>query len=193
MDGRTQNNIRRPVAGRDGLMFLMRKSAHLTRGLHDWCEAIPPQYRTKVVEVGSWAGESALIFAEYFCEVICVDDWKIDLPFEKYGCTIEDVYQAFLQNTKDRLNIWWRRQPSFDAAKTFDDYSLPAVYVDAQHTYEHVSVDIAAWLPKIQKGGYIGGHDYSDNFPGVQRAVAELLLDRPVQTFKDTSWLVRVD
>lgn len=52
---------------------------------------------------------------------------------------------------------------SLDAAKCFKDTSLDFVYIDANHRYEYVVADIAAWLPKIRSGGIISGHDYNQS------------------------------
>lgn len=61
------------------------------------------------------------------------------------------------------------------AADLFPDGSLAMVFLDAGHDYESVKADIAAWLPKVRPGGWLGGDDYCDVWPGVKRAVAELL------------------
>jgi predicted O-methyltransferase YrrM len=51
---------------------------------------------------------------------------------------------------------------STDVAKTIPDGSLDFVFIDANHTYEFVVADIAAWDPKVRKGGIIYGHDFRD-------------------------------
>jgi len=55
----------------------------------------------------------------------------------------------------------------------FDDGSLFFVFIDGSHHYEDVAADLAAWEPKIRKGGLFAGHDHTESFPGVQRAVRE--------------------
>lgn len=67
---------------------------------------------------------------------------------------------------------------STEVARSVPDGSLDMVFLDADHSYEGVRDDIAAWLPKVRKGGWIGGHDYENNepaydFSGVKRAVDE--------------------
>jgi predicted O-methyltransferase YrrM len=49
---------------------------------------------------------------------------------------------------------------SVDAAKDFEDGSLDAVYIDANHADPYVTQDIEAWAPKVRKGGIVSGHDY---------------------------------
>ena len=48
------------------------------------------------------------------------------------------------------------------------------VFIDANHSYDHVRADIGAWRKKIKPTGFISGHDYNHpRFPGVKTAVKE--------------------
>lgn len=51
---------------------------------------------------------------------------------------------------------------SLEAAKQFANQSFDWIYLDALHTYEAVSADLAAWYPKLRHGGLFSGDDYSD-------------------------------
>lgn len=62
---------------------------------------------------------------------------------------------------------------SWDAANRFADGTVDAVYIDADHARESVARDIAAWWPKLKRGGIMAGHDFSEEFPGVVAAVIE--------------------
>lgn len=84
---------------------------------------------------------------------------------------------------------------SADVARTVPDASLDMVFLDADHSYEGVRDDIAAWLPKVRAGGWIGGHDYDNpapgyNFSGVERAVHEAFGE--VETDDNFTWFTRV-
>lgn len=66
------------------------------------------------------------------------------------------------------------RMDTAKAAEAFPDGHFDFVFLDADHTYEGVSRDIEAWLPKIRPGGMMLGHDFNlKDFPGVVRAVDE--------------------
>jgi len=61
------------------------------------------------------------------------------------------------------------------AALQIDDASLDFIFVDADHSYESVTADLLAWMPKVRKGGWIIGHDI--NWPSVKQAADELVPD----------------
>jgi hypothetical protein len=57
---------------------------------------------------------------------------------------------------------------------SLEDNYLDFVYIDAQHTYEDVSLELQLADKKVKKQGFITGHDYHESaYPGVVRAVAE--------------------
>lgn len=72
---------------------------------------------------------------------------------------------------------------SFDRAKDFEDESIDFCFIDANHTYEFVKRDIAAYLPKMKKGGIMAGHDYNLSHPGVIQAVNEAFSDHVNRDF----------
>jgi predicted O-methyltransferase YrrM len=83
----------------------------------------------------------------------------------------------FKENMGER-NYKSIKATSKTASKKFADESLDVVFIDLTHTYEAVKEDIALWLPKVKKGGILGGDDYHENWPGVIQAVDELLYGR---------------
>ena len=48
--------------------------------------------------------------------------------------------------------------------------------------------DISLWLPKVKRGGILSGHDYEDSWPGVVKAVDEML---PTRTIMENCWIFR--
>src|SRR6266481_2167623 len=65
------------------------------------------------------------------------------------------------------------KSESANYAKNVPDHSLDFVFIDGDHLYESVKLDIVSWLPKIRPGGVICGHDI--DMPGVRRAVDEMV------------------
>lgn len=65
------------------------------------------------------------------------------------------LLQGFSENMADKL----------------EDNSVDFVYLDADHSYDMVMLDIIKWGRKIKKGGIISGHDYYyDNDTSLRRA-----------------------
>lgn len=71
-------------------------------------------------------------------------------------------------------DVYLIRADSVRAAELFAAGSLWAVMIDADHSEEAVSKDIAAWQAKVTPGGLLGGDDVW-SFPGVRGAVGRLL------------------
>lgn len=53
------------------------------------------------------------------------------------------------------------------------------IFIDGDHTYQGVKKDIEALRDAVVPGGYVCFHDYSASFPGVVKAVDELILNSP--------------
>lgn len=62
---------------------------------------------------------------------------------------------------------------SWNVANYIEDNSVDFISIDACHTYECVKKDIAAYWPKLKKGGLITFHDYEATEYGVKQAVLE--------------------
>jgi hypothetical protein len=65
---------------------------------------------------------------------------------------------------------------SVTASSFFADGSIDWVHLDARHDREHVRADIAAWLPKVKRDGWLSGDDYDEaKWPEVVSTVQEVL------------------
>lgn len=145
-----------------------------------------------MVEVGSYAGESASIFCSTgkVKSLTCIDPWKSgydekDIASssdftqveEEFGKVI-DKYPTIIRKFKGVLADFVDRSP---------DFRPDLVYIDACHTYEGCKEDIANALklnPKV-----ISGHDYCEGWRGVKKAVDEQF-GHPDRVFGDGSWMV---
>ena len=74
-----------------------------------------------------------------------------------------------------------------EASAMVPDGSLDFVFIDADHSAEAVELDIKHWKPKVRKGGWLGGHDYNNKFPGVVQAVQKAF-GKKVQTWPGSIW-----
>jgi len=147
-------------------------------------------HRGRVVELGSYCGRSAIFLAGSLSgtnadQLICVDTFagspehqlgqpKFDQRFYLDGRV--DTFDAFQGTCKaagllDRADAW--RMTTLDAAKAFDG-DVSVLFVDADHAYDAVSADLAAWLPQMVSGGIVILHDVG-RWEGPTRAAADLL------------------
>ena len=101
---------------------------------------------------------------------------------------MERRYRGVLRRFRKEIDagvVVVHRGMSWDVAESFDDDSLDWVYIDADHSYESVRRDLAAYLPKVKAGGLITGDDYFRGQgwwgDGVVRAVDELIAAQPME------------
>ena len=85
----------------------------------------------------------------------------------------EAKYQKALAKLSNMDNVEMVRKTSAEAVTMFEDGALDFVYIDAAHDYDNVIHDISVWSEKVRSGGIVSGHDYSNQEPGVIKAVNE--------------------
>lgn len=165
----------------------MRGKDRMAKGLQDLIAHLPPGPLV-MAEIGSYAGESAAIFATSgkFSEILCVDSWASVVGS---GIATADAESHFDEVAKRFPIIRKRKAKSVDAARHVPDQSLDVVYIDGKHDYQSVRADLKAWAPKVKPGGWMCGHDYSERTPGVMRAVRKAF-KKPFTVFADDSWAV---
>jgi hypothetical protein len=180
---------------------LMRDEARMgptiRKGLEAMCYrlhvALGPGSKV-MYEIGSYAGESAEIFARFFAEVHCVDPWS-DLAY--FGVEMsEEVEREFDRRVGPFGNVFKHRGTSAQWVPQVADLSLDFVYIDALHDYHSVLQDIGGWWPKVKVGGWIGGHDYvpqNIEWSRVMEAVDKFFGGSLPEVFPDSSWLIRKD
>jgi glucosyl-dolichyl phosphate glucuronosyltransferase len=135
-----------------------------------------------VVEIGSYIGGSTSCLAVGLAEtknvgkVYAVDTWLNDAVSEKQ----RDTYTEFLENTRS-LHQWITPLRGFskDIAEQFDD-SIDLLFVDGDHSYEGVSTDLEAWLPKVKDGGIVVFHDYNWS-EDIKQAIREFIVPLQIE------------
>jgi predicted O-methyltransferase YrrM len=176
------------------LSCLSCRDEKYTRGLLDLINDLNIKI-TKMVEIGSYQGESTVLFAENlkFLDVLyAVDPWENGYAT---GDSCSDDYPMGV--VEHNFDLRSKKYPQIKKQKNFseifvnsiDDLSLDFVYIDGNHSYESCKKDIEIWLPKVKKGGIIAGHDYlAACFMGVVNAVNEKF-GSPDKVYDDTSWI----
>lgn len=175
------------------VFFSDNGDSNFTVGLHDLIQQhVKPHFI--MAEIGSFAGVSSALFANYVDKIHCVDIWNqyVDSGNSSTLLITQDQLKTAEENF-DRVvseypNIVKIKKTSIDAAKNFADGSLDMIYIDSAHDFKTVNEDIQSWLPKVKIGGIVSGHDI--RIEGVKSAVNRNLGGRKLYTYKDTSWLV---
>jgi len=144
------------------------------------------------VEIGSLIGRSSVVIANEArwnrSKLYCIDVWdsgkwddvakEIGAAASKYPARPANVYKQFCENINkhglsDTVEAMIER--SDVAIKT---WALPIrfIFIDVCHEYSFVKND-AMWGKFLAVGGIIVFHDYHSSWPGVVRAVNEVLLN----------------
>lgn len=155
----------------------------------------------KFVEVGSWLGKSSSYMAVEIANskkdisFYCVDTWQGSEEHSSNDLIVKnELYNSFLKNILPVQNyINPIRLSSREASEKFENESLDFIFIDAGHSYEDVSEDLKCWFPKLKKGGYFAGHDYSPAWPGVIKAVNEWALQNNfiISLVEESCWLMK--
>jgi predicted O-methyltransferase YrrM len=170
------------------------RDATSTEGLLDLIKELGDNSNKTMIEIGSFVGESTVLFAQSFKEVIAVDPFMEgydDKDPTSYLFEFNNVHQTYLDRTGDHQNIKTIVSTSDDAVSKLDGLKYDFIYLDGLHTYEGVKNDIINYLPLVKDGGVIGGHDYTnqhEHLVGVYKAVNEMF-GAPDKVFKDNSWI----
>jgi predicted O-methyltransferase YrrM len=150
-------------------------------GIHGWMTqdelewlAEQASQRSTIAEIGSYRGRSTRALAENTAgTIIAIDTWdgSSDFTPEQRAGLFED----FQRNMAGLDNVRPLRMTSLEASESLGDRQFDMIFIDAEHDYDNVKADIQAWLPRLKPGGLLCGHDYIDCYPGVLRAVGELV------------------
>lgn len=167
----------------------MRNSGNM-RGLLDLASEFPEN--TIMAEIGSYAGESTLLFFKSgkVKQLFAIDPWKGGY---NYATSPEVSDFVLVENAFDErikgMNVVKLKMTMQEALELLPE--LDVIYIDGNHAYEYVVSDIKLSLQKIKKSGIICGHDYNDVSAGVVCAVNEMF-GKPDKIFSDSSWMVKL-
>jgi len=128
-----------------------------------------------ICEVGSWKGRSThALLSGCKGTVTAVDHFQgsADEKDKTHNDHETDkIYLDFTANTQKFNNLKVNKTDSLTAAKDYKDKEFDMVFIDAGHTHDEVVKDIRAWKSKAKV--LLCGHDYSDVWAGVKKAVDE--------------------
>jgi predicted O-methyltransferase YrrM len=148
----------------------------------------------KILEIGSWAGASAVTWASAIQkynkglgQVFCVDPWESvkTSPANQEGWDLhmdnllknDFIYQMFIHNIQYSgcsSIVTALRGYSKDIIPNFAHNSFDIIYIDAGHDYESVKNDIKNSKPNLIINGILCGDDFELEFSKVDNE--ELLI-----------------
>ncbi len=117
----------------------------------------------RCVELGTWRGASAIAMARVLRKwggrLICIDTFAAgpDGPPVMLDECVANLRRA---GVSDVVDVIVGR--SAEVGSAWADGPVAFCYVDADHTFESVTADLAAWWPRVRLGGIIAGDDYQN-------------------------------
>lgn len=132
---------------------------------------------TRTAEIGVYYGSGSIGLREVYPESVLylIDPWSRCYG-EKGGNVWSDdcdkAYSHVCNTFKNDKKVNIMKMLSSEASSKILEIDL--VFIDGDHSYEHVLEDIKLWYPKIKRG-LIAGHDYArhGDVLGIRRAVVE--------------------
>lgn len=97
------------------------------------------------------------------CHLTCIDPWG-EYPFSHRTPQSQDSNRVATQQRlaefveQGRCHI--RQAYSMDVVDGYDDESLDFVFIDGDHTFDAVCMDIIKWSRKVRPNGIVACHDY---------------------------------
>jgi hypothetical protein len=111
-------------------------------------------------EIGVFEGR----FSEYICksnpdvELYCVDSW---INYDDYLINGMEDAERKARERLTGFNCHFLHMTSMEALPLIQDQSLDFVYIDGNHEFPYVAMDVAFWSKKVRSGGLVSGHDFS--------------------------------
>lgn len=171
----------------DDVYKIVEESSHETafnkeeaKALFDLLYSIP--YKSTIVEIGVQFGRSSSVIAEVQkdqkFDFYAVDSWA-DVESRK-------AKEHFLnQVVKHGWDLHQYSLDSIEFSKIFD-HRIDLLHIDGDHSYQGVTADAYAWVPKVKTGGYICFDDYEhEGLPDVTRAINDFMDKRDDIKFID--------
>lgn len=124
------------------------------------------------VEIGVESGGNAASILESLnvVRLYLIDSWE-----GKFAPLFETVKDRF----KGDERVVILKNSSVEGSKKIAEL-LDFVYIDGDHSCEAVKQDIGVWSEKVKVGGFVCGHDYTERWLGIRKAVLEYCSERGI-------------
>ncbi len=122
------------------------------------------------VEVGTQNGRSAYSAATMLPKGVKM--FAVDITDASTGPDTMSRADFFKEYGLDEI-CTFIHAASHEAAKEWKG-KIDMLFIDADHSYEGVKLDVDSWSPFLKSGGYIYFHDADATSPGVEKLVRQL-------------------
>ena len=111
-----------------------------------------------------------------------------------------ETFAYYVEQTTPRLSpdpLRIMRMDSLEAAELFrgvyaQERGIHFLFLDDDHEYAHLKRELEAWEPLMGKDSIIAGHDVTEEFHGVEKAVREYFGAGNYTVECGRSWVVRL-
>jgi predicted O-methyltransferase YrrM len=114
---------------------------------------------TQGAEIGVAAGKHAgqMLDAVPDLHLYLVDPYQGYFRYKQELC---DKRYAIAQRRLGERSVTFMKMTSLEASQQVEDRSLDFCYIDGDHRFDAVMMDIILWAPKVRRGGIVAGHDF---------------------------------
>jgi cephalosporin hydroxylase len=149
--------------------------------LRPYVEAIPEH--GLLVEIGTFHGKSTLFFRQTNPNIyiltndICSQE---GIGTQENQTTIGTIIPSHIDyGVLAEGNIFQVRGSSHEVVKTFN-WPIDFLFIDSEHSFKDTLDTLNEWAKFVKPGHYIGMHDYSTAFPGVEQGIREYMKTHPI-------------
>jgi hypothetical protein len=153
---------------------------------------IPPH--SVCAEIGVYRGDFSQLILECKPKKLhLIDPWKFE-PDPAYAgswyggslgksqARMDAIYESVIGRFRSAIRsgiVEVHRKTSAECCSRFPDNYFDWIYIDGNHRYEFVKLDLETFLPKVKRHGLVAGDDYSAPGwwqDGVTKAVDEAVV-----------------
>ena len=132
-----------------------------------------------VIEFGCYHGRSTRVLADNCKGVVyAVDPWNGTYHNNDGSINISintDCFEKFKENLEDSIRTNKTIPVRCHSYEFYEPIQADFIFIDGDHRYESVKIDIEVAKRLARLGTVIAGHDYThDDWPGVKKAVDEI-------------------
>ena len=185
-----------------GIPYVLLGFPSLHKMYTRWCQHYSPQPFERYalsgthligVEIGVFRGDhAAKLLRKKVTHLILVDAYEAKSLNTKVNKNVLKNWKIAVTRFNGRFNVVFKFENSIVAANSIGNNTLDFAYINASSAFDSVKSNIAAWWPKVQSGGIIGGHNFNFDCQEVILAVSEFSIQNKLQLFVSSpDWWIK--